>query len=277
MCGTGCCPAPLTGTSTLPSGETPLAIAAFLAHHLGRLCSAAEPLTRVGARRGKSSVAQGRGTRFGLRPGNNLVRTMMGPSGRLTLTGYSGSIEGGVGAPGLHDQLHGPCPSQDGMTGRPCWTRWADWRTWPESRYVRSAPGFSSRTPVGCCGPCDFLLKCGSALSPKQSGWWPPTLTGCPDVSADRVRDEFLRIMSLNGAKGQLEAMDRLGLPEVDHPRVGGHQGSGPTPDALLGRLGTHPPRRGNRRIGDPRAIRIRPSISACLGARKARLISTRP
>ena len=51
------------------------------------------------------------------------------------------------------------------------------------------------------------------------------------DVSADRVRDEFLRIMSLNGAKGQLEAMDRLGLlrliiPEleatkgVDQPRM---------------------------------------------------------
>ncbi len=50
-------------------------------------------------------------------------------------------------------------------------------------------------------------------------------------VSPDRVRDEFLGIMSLNGAKGQLEAMDRLGLlrhvvPElqqtkdVDQPRM---------------------------------------------------------
>ena len=52
-----------------------------------------------------------------------------------------------------------------------------------------------------------------------------------PQVSPDRVRDEFLAIMSLSGTKGQLEAMDRLGLlqhiiPElqltkgVDQPKM---------------------------------------------------------
>lgn len=51
------------------------------------------------------------------------------------------------------------------------------------------------------------------------------------DVSPDRVREEFLRILSLDGAKAQIEAMDRLGLfqqiiPElqaakgVDQPRM---------------------------------------------------------
>ena len=44
-----------------------------------------------------------------------------------------------------------------------------------------------------------------------------PLLAG---VSAERVREEFLRILSLDGAKGQLEVLDHLGLFELVIPEL---------------------------------------------------------
>ena len=102
-------------------------------------------------------------------------------------------------------------------------------RTWRAAWSARSATRTRAfaRTICGCCARCGSRRGWASRSSRRHSRRSASITPLIRSVSAERVRDELVRILTEGGARRGFEMLDASGLLD-DHPaRSGGDEGSG--------------------------------------------------
>ena len=151
----------------------------------------------------------------------------------IDLTGYSGTIEEDLGRRDFSiNAMAVPLSSWEELDGLDALVDPLGGRADMARKIIRAlGPGIFESDPGRLLRAMRLSSQLGFRLEPETVRLLASESHRLAEVSPDRVREEFLRILSLDGAKAQLEAMDRLGLfqqiiPElqaakgVDQPKM---------------------------------------------------------
>ena len=132
----------------------------------------------------------------------------------IDLTGYSGTIEEDLGRRDFSiNAMAVPVSSWEELDGLDALVDPLGGRADMARKIIRAlGPGIFESDPGRLLRAMRLSSQLGFRLEPETVRLLASESHRLAEVSPDRVREEFLRILSLDGAKAQLDAMDRLGL-----------------------------------------------------------------